>query len=158
MSTGQLKSRDYERELTKLHVELVKLQRWVQKEGRRYEGRDGAGKGGVIKAITERVSPRVFRVVALPAPTEREKSQMYIQRYIPLFPAAGEVVIFDRSWYNRAGVIDDGRKTWKPSPMDLKSYSHWYDYSRARDEPPVSRTRSRTRSTSSTISPRCPPN
>ena len=115
MITGQLKSRDYERELTKLHVELVKLQRWVQKEGRRYEGRDGAGKGGVIKAITERVSPRVFRVVALPTPTEREKSQMYIQRYIPLFPAAGEVVIFDRSWYNRAGVIDDGRKTWKPS-------------------------------------------
>ena len=151
-----------------------------------FEGRDGAGKGGVIKAITERVSPRVFRVVALPAPTEREKSQMYIQRYIPHLPAAGEIVIFDRSWYNRAGVervmgfcteeqakrflamaplaekamvesgiillkywlevseeeqtrrlasrIDDGRKIWKLSPMDLKSYSRWYDYSRARDE------------------------
>ena len=151
-----------------------------------FEGRDGAGKGGVIKAITERVSPRVFRVVALPAPTEREKSQMYIQRYMPHLPAAGEIVIFDRSWYNRAGVervmgfcseeqvkrflqltpavekaivdsgiillkywlevseeeqtrrlkarIDDGRKIWKLSPMDLKSYSRWYDYSRARDE------------------------
>ncbi len=151
-----------------------------------FEGRDGAGKGGTIKAITERVSPRVFRVVALPAPTEREKSQMYVQRYLPHLPAAGEVVIFDRSWYNRAGVervmgftseevvkrflsvvpqfekmmvesgillykywlevspeeqtrrlkarIDDGRKIWKLSPMDLKSYSRWYDYSRARDE------------------------
>jgi polyphosphate kinase 2 len=151
-----------------------------------FEGRDGAGKGGTIKAITERVSPRVFRVIALPAPTEREKTQMYGQRYIPHFPAAGEVVIWDRSWYNRAGVervmgfcteeqakrfldiipgfeklmvdsgiilikywlevsmeeqtrrlearIDDGRKIWKLSPMDLKSYSRWYDYSRARDE------------------------
>ena len=151
-----------------------------------FEGRDGAGKGGAIKAITERVSPRVFRVVALPAPTERERSQMYAQRYIRHLPAAGEVVIFDRSWYNRAGVervmgfcteaeaeeflmavplveravvesgvlllkywlevspeeqtrrlqerIDDPRKTWKLSPMDLKSYSRWYDYSRARDE------------------------
>ena len=151
-----------------------------------FEGRDGAGKGGTIKAITERVSPRVFRVVALPAPTEREKSQMYVQRYLPHLPAAGEVVIFDRSWYNRAGVervmgfcseeevkrflevvpgvekamvesgiilikywlevsmeeqtrrlearIDDGRKIWKLSPMDLKSYGRWYDYSRARDE------------------------
>ncbi|MCK7478820.1 MAG: polyphosphate kinase 2 [Candidatus Moduliflexus flocculans] len=152
-----------------------------------FEGRDGAGKGGTIKAITERVSPRVFRVVALPAPTEREKSQMYVQRYMAHFPAAGEVVIFDRSWYNRAGVervmgfcteeqvealprgwcrwsrrrwsspgsscsstgsrsaprsrragskgrIDDGRKIWKLSPMDLKSYSRWYDYSRARDD------------------------
>ncbi|HET9019020.1 MAG TPA: polyphosphate kinase 2, partial [Acetobacteraceae bacterium] len=151
-----------------------------------FEGRDGAGKGGVIKAITERVSPRIFRAVALPAPTEREKSQMHIQRYMPHLPAAGEVVIFDRSWYNRAGVervmgfcteevarrflqvvpaaeklmiesgiilvkywlevsqdeqtrrlearIDDGRKIWKLSPMDLKSYSRWYDYSRARDE------------------------
>jgi polyphosphate kinase 2 len=190
MSEEKLKGKDYERELTKLHVELVKLQQWVQREGVKvcvlFEGRDGAGKGGVIKAITERVSPRVFRVVALPAPTEREKSQMYIQRYIPHLPAAGEIVIFDRSWYNRAGVervmgfcteeqvkrffqlapltekaivdsnivllkywlevsekeqtrrlearIDDGRKTWKLSPMDLKSYSHWYDYSRARDE------------------------
>ena len=190
MSEGKLKGKDYERELATLHVELVKLQQWVLKEGLKvcvvFEGRDGAGKGGAIKAITERVSPRVFRVVALPAPTEREKSQMYIQRYIPHLPAAGEIVIFDRSWYNRAGVervmgfcseeqvkrflglapltekaivesniillkywlevsekeqtrrlearIDDGRKTWKLSPMDLKSYSRWYDYSRARDE------------------------
>ena len=180
----------YERELEKLHVELVKLQEWVVAKGLKvcivFEGRDGAGKGGTIKAITERVSPRVFRVVALPSPTEREKTQMYAQRYIPHFPAAGEVVIFDRSWYNRAGVervmgfcteqqarrfleivpafekmmiesgiillkywlevspeeqtrrltqrIDDGRKIWKLSPMDLKSYSRWYDYSRARDE------------------------
>lgn len=151
-----------------------------------FEGRDAAGKGGTIKAITERVSPRVFRVVALPAPTEREKSQMYVQRYVPHLPAAGEIVIFDRSWYNRAGVervmgfcseevsqkfletmpdmeksmiasgiillkywlevsqeeqetrlrarIDDGRKIWKLSPMDLKSYARWYDYSRARDD------------------------
>jgi len=187
---GKLKGKDYDRELAKLHVELVKLQQWTVHKGLKvcilFEGRDGAGKGGVIKAITERVSPRVFRVVALPAPTEREKSQMYIQRYISHLPAAGEIVIFDRSWYNRAGVervmgfcseeqvnrflqmapgaekamidsgiivlkywlevseeeqtrrlesrIDDGRKIWKLSPMDLKSYSHWYDYSRARDE------------------------
>jgi polyphosphate kinase 2 len=186
---GKLSSKDYLRELARLHVELVKLQNWAVKTGLKicilFEGRDGAGKGGVIKAITERVSPRVFRVVALPAPTEREKSQMYIQRYVPHLPAGGEVVIFDRSWYNRAGVervmgfcndqqverfltmapaveraiidsgvillkywlevseeeqtrrlksrIDDGRKTWKLSPMDLKSYSRWYDYSRARD-------------------------
>jgi polyphosphate kinase 2 len=186
----KLRNRDYERELFDLHVELVKLQEWVKFKGLKvcivFEGRDGAGKGGTIKAITERVSPRVFRVVALPAPTEREKSQMYIQRYIPHLPAAGEVVIFDRSWYNRAGVervmgfctdeqvqwflqatpavekaivasgvillkywlevsqeeqtrrlearIADGRKTWKLSPMDLKSYSRWYEYSRARDE------------------------
>jgi polyphosphate kinase 2 len=185
-----LKNKAYEAELKKLHVELVKLQEWVVQKGLKvcivFEGRDGAGKGGTIKAITERVSPRVFRVVALPAPTEREKSQMYIQRYAPHFPAAGEVVIFDRSWYNRAGVervmgftpmeniqqflqlvplfekvmvksgiillkywlevspeeqtrrlkqrIDDGRKIWKLSPMDLKSYSRWYDYSRARDD------------------------
>ena len=189
-SVGKLKNKDYERELARLHIELVKLQRWVQHTGTKivivFEGRDGAGKGGTIKAITERVSPRVFRVVALPAPTEREKSQMYVQRYIPHLPAAGEIVIFDRSWYNRAGVervmgfcteeqakhflevtppvektivesgiilskywlevseaeqtrrlearIEDGRKTWKLSPMDLKSYSRWYDYSRARDE------------------------
>jgi polyphosphate kinase len=189
-SGGKLKNKDYEHELARLHVELVKLQRWVQHTGTKivivFEGRDGAGKGGTIKAITERVSPRVFRVVALPAPTEREKSQMYVQRYIPHLPAAGEIVIFDRSWYNRAGVervmgfcteeqakhfleltppvektivesgiillkywlevseaeqtrrlearIEDGRKTWKLSPMDLKSYSRWYDYSRARDE------------------------
>jgi len=187
---GKLKGKDYLRELAKLHVELVKLQQWVVHKGLKvcviFEGRDGAGKGGVIKAITERVSPRVFRVVALPAPTEREKSQMYIQRYIAHLPAAGEVVIFDRSYYNRAGVervmgfcteeqvkrflqltpsvekafadsgivlvkywlevseeeqtrrlasrIDDGRKIWKLSPMDLKSYSRWYDYSRARDD------------------------
>ena len=180
----------YEKALKKLHVELVNLQEWVKLKGLKiciiFEGRDGAGKGGVIKAITERVSPRVFRVVALPSPTEREKSQMYAQRYVPHLPAAGEVVIFDRSWYNRAGVervmgfcteaevrqfldvapaferlavssgiillkywlevspeeqtrrlegrIDDGRKIWKLSPMDLKSYSRWYDYSRARDE------------------------
>jgi len=187
---GTLSNKEYAKALKKLHVELVKLQQWVAHEGLKvciiFEGRDGAGKGGTIKAITERVSPRVFRVVALPAPTDREKSQMYIQRYIPHLPAAGEVVIFDRSWYNRAGVervmgfcseehvksflamtpmvekaiiasgvillkywlevspeeqtrrlkarIDDGRKTWKLSPMDLKSYSRWYDYSRARDD------------------------
>jgi polyphosphate kinase 2 len=187
---GKLKRKDYDKELAKLHVELVKLQRWVQATGAKvcvlFEGRDGAGKGGTIKAITERVSPRVFRVIALPAPTEREKSQMYVQRYLPHLPAAGEIVIFDRSWYNRAGVervmgfctedqarkflkatplveqaivdsgvillkywlevspdeqtrrlkdrIDDGRKLWKLTGMDLRSYSRWYDYSRARDE------------------------
>jgi len=186
----KLKRKDYDKQLARLHVELVKLQQWVVHAGLKvcivFEGRDGAGKGGTIKAITERVSPRVFRVVALPAPTEREKTQMYSQRYLPHLPAAGEVVIFDRSWYNRAGVervmgfcteqqakrflevvplfeemmiesgivlikywlevspeeqtrrlaarIDDGRKIWKLSPMDLKSYSRWYDYSRARDE------------------------
>jgi polyphosphate kinase len=193
-NTGEMPSpmstKEYERRLRDLHVELVKLQQWVLHEGLKvcvvFEGRDGAGKGGTIKAITERVSPRVFRVVALPAPTEREKSRMYVQRYLPYFPAAGEVVIFDRSWYNRAGVervmgfcteqqtkaflqavplveramvdsgillrkywlevspeeqtrrlkarIEDGRKIWKLSPMDLKSYSRWYDYSRARDD------------------------
>ncbi len=187
---GKLKPDDYDRELARLHVELVKLQQWVVHKGLKvciiFEGRDGAGKGGTIKAITERVSPRIFRVVALPAPTEREKSQMYAQRYIPHLPAAGEIVIFDRSWYNRAGVervlgfcaeeqvrqflemtplvektivnsgvillkywlevspeeqtrrlerrIDDGRKIWKLSDMDLKSYARWYDYSRARDD------------------------
>jgi polyphosphate kinase 2 len=187
---GRLSNKDYEKALKKLHVELVKLQLWVQHKGLKvcvvFEGRDGAGKGGTIKAITERVSPRVFRVIALPAPTEREKSQMYIQRYLPHLPAAGEVVIWDRSWYNRAGVervmgfcteeqaqdflkvapnvekamvasgiillkywlevseqeqtrrltarIDDGRKIWKLSPMDLKSYSRWHDYTRARDD------------------------
>jgi polyphosphate kinase 2 len=186
----QFGGKEYDRELARLHGELVKLQLWVVAKGLKvvvlFEGRDGAGKGGVIKAITERVSPRVFRVVALPSPTEREKSQMYFQRYMPHLPAAGEIVIFDRSWYNRAGVErvmgfcteaqakrflvlvppvekaiiesgiillkywlevsekeqtnrlesrkDDGRKTWKLSPMDLKSYSRWYDYSRARDE------------------------
>jgi len=187
---GKLKPRKYEKELARLHVEVVKLQEWVKQKGAKvcivFEGRDGAGKGGTIKALTERVSPRVFRVIALPSPTEREKSQMYLQRYLPLMPAAGEVVIWDRSWYNRAGVervmgfcteeqvkrflqrvpdfeklvvesgiillkywlevsmeeqtrrlegrIDDGRKIWKLSPMDLESYSRWYDYSRARDE------------------------
>ena len=187
---ARLGGKEYERELAKLHGELVKLQLWVVAKGLKvvvvFEGRDGAGKGGVIKAITERVSPRVYRVVALPAPTEREKSQMYVQRYMRHMPAAGEIVIFDRSWYNRAGVervmefctpeqlkrfydvtpavekaivesgiilikywlevseeeqtrrlearIDDPRKIWKLSPMDLKSYSRWYDYSRARDD------------------------
>jgi polyphosphate kinase 2 len=186
----QLKRKEYEKELSRLHAELVKLQEWVKAKRLRvcvvFEGRDGAGKGGTIKAITERVSARIFRVVALPVPTEREKSQMYLQRYIRHLPAAGEVVIFDRSWYNRAGVervmgfcteeqaqrflratplvekamvdsgillfkywlevspeeqtrrlesrINDARKIWKLSPMDLKSYSRWYDYSRARDE------------------------
>jgi polyphosphate kinase 2 len=190
MAPKGMKRKVYERELSTLHVELVKLQEWVKHKGLKicvvFEGRDGAGKGGTIKAITERVSPRVFRVLALPAPTEREKTQMYIQRYLPHLPAAGEVVIFDRSWYNRAGVervmkfctedqaktflqatpdveraivgsgvillkywldvspdeqtrrlesrITDGRKIWKLSPMDLESYSRWYDYSRARDE------------------------
>jgi polyphosphate kinase 2 len=185
----ELDNKEYDKALKKLHIELVKLQQWVVHKGLKvcivFEGRDGAGKGGTIKALTERVSPRVFRVVALPAPTEREKSQMYIQRYIRHFPAAGEVVIFDRSWYNRAGVervmgfctpeqtaaflkvvppaeklmvdsgiillkywlevspdeqtrrlksrFEDGRKIWKLSPMDLRSYSRWYDYSRARD-------------------------
>ena len=189
--TGEkLTGKEYEKELAKLHVELVKLQEWVKHKGLKvcivFEGRDGAGKGGTIKAITERVSPRVFRVVALPAPTDREKTQMYPQRYMPHLPAAGEVVIFDRSWYNRAGVervmgfcskeevkeflkvvphfeklacdsgiillkywlevspeeqarrlgarIDDGRKIWKLSPMDIESYTRWDEYTRARDE------------------------
>src|SRR5438270_12600239 len=179
----------YEKELAKLQGELVATQEWVKATGAKicivFEGRDTAGKGGTIKRIVERVSPRVFRVVALPAPTERQKSQMYVQRYMEHFPAAGEVVIFDRSWYNRAGVervmgfctpeqtekfleqvpavekamvdndiillkywlevdadeqtrrlesrIHDPRKVWKLSDMDLKSYSRWYDYSRARD-------------------------
>jgi polyphosphate kinase 2 len=100
--------KEYEKELRRLQVELCKLQDWVKHKGLRivlvFEGRDGAGKGGTIKAITERVSPRVFRVVALPAPSDREKTQMYVQRYLQHFPAAGEIVIFDRSWYNRAGV------------------------------------------------------
>src|SRR5262245_41183291 len=107
-ANGKLKTKDYNKQLARLHAELVKLQEWVVDKGIKicivFEGRDGAGKGGTIKAITERVSPRVFRVVALPAPTEREKSQMYVQRYLPHLPAAGEIVIFDRSWYNRAGV------------------------------------------------------
>jgi polyphosphate kinase len=103
-----MKRAKYEKEMNKLQVELCHLQRWVKKKGLRvvivFEGRDGAGKGGTIRAITERLSPRVFRVVALPAPSDREKSQVYMQRYLQHFPAAGEVVIFDRSWYNRAGV------------------------------------------------------
>ena len=103
-----MKRAKYEKELAKLQVRLCHLQRWVKEQGLRvvivFEGRDGAGKGGTIRAITERLSPRVFRVVALPAPSDREKSQVYMQRYIQHFPAAGEVVIFDRSWYNRAGV------------------------------------------------------
>jgi len=186
----KLERNKFDEELNKLHVELVKLQEWVKHKGLKvvviFEGRDAAGKGGVIKRITERISPRLFRVVALPAPTEREKSQIYIQRYVAHLPAAGEVVIFDRSWYNRVLVervmgfctedqakyflkmcppveesfvhsgiilvkywfevsqeeqtrrfilrIDDGRKIWKLSPMDLESHRRWYDYSRARDE------------------------
>ncbi len=106
--SGKMKRKEFEKELEKLQVELVKLQRWVVQEGLRviivFEGRDAAGKGGTIKRIVDRVSPRVFRVVALPTPTEREKSEMYIQRYMAHFPTAGEVIIFDRSWYNRAGV------------------------------------------------------
>jgi polyphosphate kinase 2 len=105
---GKLSDKAYAKEMRRLQAELCKLQDWVKHKGLRivivFEGRDGAGKGGTIRAITERVSPRVFRVVALPAPTDREKSQMYLQRYLAHFPAAGEVVIFDRSWYNRAGV------------------------------------------------------
>ncbi len=185
----KMKRKAYEKELHKLQVELCHLQDWVKAKGARimilFEGRDAAGKGGTIKALTERVSPRVFRVVALPAPSDREKTQMFIQRYIEHFPAAGEIVIFDRSWYNRAGVeyvmgfcteeqnrrflelcpqiekivveggiqmikfwlevgqeeqekrfaarIDDPLRQWKLSPMDVKSYRLWYDYSRARD-------------------------
>jgi polyphosphate kinase 2 len=186
----KMKGKEFDAELRRLQGELVKLQLWVQATGAKvcvlFEGRDAAGKGGVIKRLAERTSPRVFRIVALPAPTEREKSQMYIQRYIPHLPAAGEIVLFDRSWYNRAGVervmgftpmeqvqkflrmvpavehaiidsgvilikywlevskenqtlrfksrIDDPRKVWKLSGMDLESHRRWYDYSRARDE------------------------
>jgi polyphosphate kinase 2 len=184
-----MKTKAYEREMRRLHGELVAMQEWVKATGAKvcivFEGRDTAGKGGTIRRITERVSPRVFKVVALPAPTDRERSQMYIQRYLAHFPAAGEVVIFDRSWYNRAGVepvmgfctpeqsarfleqvpavekamvdndiillkywlevspdeqtrrlesrINDPRKVWKLSDMDLKSYGRWDEYSRARD-------------------------
>lgn len=129
----KLKGKQYLAELKALHVELVKLQEWVKQAGAKicivFEGRGGAGKGGAIKAITERVSPRVFRVVALPAPTDREKSQMYIQRYLPHFPAAGEIVIFDRSWYNRAGVErvmgfcteEDVRKFLQAAPLVEKA-------------------------------------
>src|SRR6478672_8641258 len=105
---AKMKTKEYEREMRLLHGELVAMQEWVKATGAKicivFEGRDTAGKGGTIKRITERVSPRVFRIVALPAPTDRERSQMYIQRYVRHFPAGGEVVIFDRSWYNRAGV------------------------------------------------------
>ena len=106
--SSKFKRKDYDKQLRKLQAKLCDLQEWVKQEGKRiiivFEGRDGAGKGGTIRALTERVSPRVFRVVALPAPSDREKSQMYIQRYLQHFPAGGEIVIFDRSWYNRAGV------------------------------------------------------
>jgi len=185
----KMKRKRYEKELLKLQTELCRLQEWVKHKGLRaivvFEGRDAAGKGGTIKAITERVSPRVFRLVALPAPSDREKSQMYVQRYVQHFPAAGEIAIFDRSWYNRAGVervmgfctkeqyrrflevcpaferqivesgillikfwlevgkkeqerrfearIDDPLRQWKLSPMDVESWTRWYDYSRARD-------------------------
>jgi polyphosphate kinase 2 len=186
----RMKRKEYLNELRGLHGELVALQEWVKSTGAKvcilFEGRDTAGKGGTIKAITERVSPRTFRVIALPAPSERERSQMYLQRYLPHLPGAGDVVIFDRSWYNRAGVervmgfcteaqveqflrftpaveqtivdsgvillkywlevgpeeqtlrlesrINDPRKVWKLSDLDLMSYSRWYDYARARDE------------------------
>ena len=152
----KFKRKKYEKALRTLQAELCKLQAWVKHKGLRvivvFEGRDAAGKGGTIRAITERVSPRVFRQIALPAPSDREKSQMYLQRYIQHFPAAGEIVIFDRSWYNRAGVeyvmgfcseeqhrrfearINDPLRQWKLSPMDLPSRSRWFDYSRARDK------------------------
>ena len=185
----KLPRKEYEKELEKLQVELCHLQEWVKSTGARiiilFEGRDAAGKGGIIKAISERVSPRVFRVTALPAPSDRQKSQMFMQRYIEHFPAAGEIVVFDRSWYNRAGVeyvmkfctkeqhdrflkqcpeaeqwivengimlikmwlevgmeeqdrrfharMTDPLRQWKLSPMDLESFSRWYDYSKARD-------------------------
>ena len=185
----KLSRKHYEKEMEKLQVELCYLQDWVRETGARVvivcEGRDTAGKGGLIKRLTERVSPRTFRVVALSAPTERDRTKLYLQRYIEHFPAGGEIVIFDRSWYNRAGVervlgyaddkeverflenvptfehwlvesgiiliklwlevgkkeqdrrfrqrIDDPLRQWKLSPMDVKSYSRWYDYSRARD-------------------------
>ena len=185
----KLKRKEYEEQIAKFHAELVKLQFWVKHTGARivvlFEGRDAAGKGGVIKRITERVSPRVFRVVALPAPSERERTQIYFQRYFQHLPAAGEIILFDRSWYNRAGVervmgfctddeydrflkvcpawerdildagvtlikywfeisreeqtrrfsdrMNDPRKIWKLSPMDLESHRRWYDYSLARD-------------------------
>jgi len=185
----KLSGKTYEKALLKLQTELCYLQDWVRESGARVvivlEGRDTAGKGGLIKRMTERVSPRTFRVVALSAPTERDRTKLFLQRYIEHFPAGGEVVIFDRSWYNRAGVervmgytkekdverflenvpkferwlvesgiiliklwlevgqeeqerrfrqrIDDPLRQWKLSPMDIKSYSRWHDYSRARD-------------------------
>src|SRR3954469_8622380 len=188
-SPNKLGRQDYEKALLKLQREVCYLQDWARETGARVvivlEGRDTAGKGGLIKRLTERVSPRTFRVVALSAPSERERTKLYLQRYIEHFPAAGEIVIFDRSWYNRAGVervmgytrkeeverflqnvpkferwlvesgviliklwlevgmkeqdrrfrqrIEDPLRQWKLSPMDVKSYSRWYDYSRARD-------------------------
>ena len=185
-----MKNNEYTKELRKLQAELCTLQEWVKHEGDRviivFEGRDTAGKGGTIQALTERVSPRVFRVVALPAPSDLEKTQLYFQRYFAHFPAAGEIVVFDRSWYNRAGIehvmgfcthrqyegflhicpvleeqivdngirliklwlevgqeeqtrrmtarIDDPLRQWKLSPMDVKSWPRWYEYSRARDK------------------------
>ena len=128
-SSSKLKRKEYEKHLKGLHVELVKMQEWIRETGAKvcivFEGRDGAGKGGTIKAITARVSPRIFRVLALPAPSDREKTQMYMQRYLPHLPAAGEVVIFDRSWYNRAGVErvmgfcaeDEARKFLRAVPL-----------------------------------------
>jgi len=189
-ASDKMSRKEFEKELAKLQVELVRLQTWVQAKKARvivvFEGRDTAGKGGVISRITARTSPRVYRHVALPAPSDREKTQLYLQRYIAHFPAAGEIILFDRSWYNRAGVervmgfcteeqargflnvvplfekmmvnsgillfkywlevspeeqtrrlkarIGDGRKTWKLSPMDVKSYDRWDDYTKARDE------------------------
>lgn len=186
---GKMNNETYEAELFKLQAELCKLQRWVTHTGAKiiivFEGRDAAGKGGVIKRILERVSPRVFRINALPAPTDREKTQMYFQRYMARFPAAGEIAMFDRSWYNRAGVervmgfcsdeeyhrflkrtpnveqsivdndiilikywfevsrdvqterflkrIEDPRKQWKLSPMDLEAQSRWDDYTRSKE-------------------------
>src|SRR3974390_2472681 len=119
---ARLKNKEYLKRLEKLHVELVKLQQWVVHKGLRvcivFEGRDGAGKGGTIKALAERTSPRIFRVVALPAPSDREKSQMYLQRYLRHLPAAGEIVIFDRSWYNRAG--DEGVMEFCPKEQSQK--------------------------------------
>ena len=185
----KMKRKDYERELAKLEVELVRLQGWIKQKGLKvaviFEGRDSAGKGGAIKRIIGRLSPRVVRVVALPTPTEKEKSQWYFQRYVSQLPSAGEMVLFDRSWYNRAGVervmgfctdgqytefmstvngyelaltrsgitlikywlditdetqedrfeqrIDDPRRRWKLSPMDLEARARWVDYSKARD-------------------------
>lgn len=186
----KISSNYYEKELVKLQIELVKLQEWIKKKGLKvvviFEGRDAAGKGGTIKRIMDRLNPRIVRVVALGVPTEKEKTQWYFQRYCSELPAAGEMVLFDRSWYNRAGVehvmgfctdleyqeflrscpefermlvrsgiilvkywfsvsdkeqekrfqkrINDPRKLWKLSPMDLESRAKWEDYSRAKDE------------------------
>jgi polyphosphate kinase 2 len=189
-SSKHLSKKFYEKELRNLQVELVKLQEWIKEKKLKvvviFEGRDAAGKGGVIKRITQSLNPRICKVVALSTPTEREKPQWYFQRYVPHLPAAGEMVLFDRSWYNRAGVekvmgfctdeehkeflrscpefermlvrsgiklikyyfsvsdeeqekrfqarIHDRTKRWKLSPMDLKSRSHWVEYSKAKDE------------------------